>query len=225
MVDLYKKTGIKGYQFILAVSIISSALVIIATGWRISLLVLIFLSFNAFTVIIQMIALSIMNKQVLERKFNTDMERVWDRFNLLFGGLYTVAVFVATMDTFRWGISSLPMWAIIIGIILMITSMFISTQTGLSSPPHAQYRFREEAAKNGHGAYDVVRFPFALAMLCVAIGAPLALGSGIGAGVGVLAAICVFINVSKEDHWRLKNYLWYYDYTKIVPYKLIPFIW
>jgi len=225
MTDLYKKEGIKAYQFILAISIISSILVIIATGSVISILVMIFLVFNTIIVIIQVFAVSSMNKVILQRKFNTDTERTWDKFNFVYGGLYILAVFVSAMDAFKWNISPIPIWLIIIGIGMMITSMFISMQTGLASPPHAQYRFKEKPAENGHGSYDVVRFPFALAMFFFSIGGPLVLGSGIGVGIGFLASVCVIINVSKEDHWRLKNYLWYYDYTKIVPYKLIPFIW
>jgi protein-S-isoprenylcysteine O-methyltransferase Ste14 len=75
------------------------------------------------------------------------------------------------------------------------------------------------------GPYDVVRHPVMLSVLLAGISIPLFMGSGIGfIPVGVMLA-AVIARVAAEDDWRFNNYEWFYDYTKEVSYRLIPFIW
>lgn len=117
-------------------------------------------------------------------------------------------------------------WTMAAGLILMMSAYLIVIQSLRAQAPHAEEKYGETAADGAdRGPYDVVRHPVMLAVLLGGLSIPLFLGSGIGfIPIGILL-VAVIVRVAAEDDWRFNNYEWFYDYTKEVSYRLIPFIW
>jgi protein-S-isoprenylcysteine O-methyltransferase Ste14 len=76
-----------------------------------------------------------------------------------------------------------------------------------------------------HGPYDVVRHPINLAGILLAFAVPLILGSAFAFIASGVASIFIIIHAVTVENYRFENYTWYYDYTKKVPYMVIPVIW
>lgn len=112
------------------------------------------------------------------------------------------------------------------GAVLLMSAVLITIQSLRAQPPHGQEKYGE-APKEGseRGPYEVVRHPMMLSVLLGGLSIPLFLGSGIGFIPAALLAATVIARTAAEDEWRFNNYEWFYDYTKEVSYRLIPFIW
>lgn len=112
------------------------------------------------------------------------------------------------------------------GVILLMSGMLVAIQSLRAQPPHGLEKYGEEPREGmERGPYEVVRHPMMLAILLAGLSIPLFMGSAIGFIPAGLFAVAVIVRTAAEDDWRFNNYEWYYDYTKEVSYKLIPFIW
>ncbi|MCK5128889.1 MAG: hypothetical protein KAQ68_03475, partial [Clostridiales bacterium] len=84
---------------------------------------------------------------------------------------------------------------------------------------------KEKERAFGLGPYHVVRHPINLASCLIALSLPLILGS-VWAFIpaGIVIILTIVHAVISENH-RFNKYEWYYEYTKEVPYMMIPVIW
>lgn len=164
--------------------------------------------------------------EILKRRI--PMENWWDKLMVPLIALLAVATAVlSVLDVLAFKLSILPPWTFMLGIALLMAAYLIFTQAMRSRPPHAADKYGEppEPEKKDRGPYEVVRHPVMLAVLLAGISVPLFIGSGIGFAPMGLLAVAVVARVAAEDDWRFNNYEWFYDYTKEVSYRLIPFIW
>jgi protein-S-isoprenylcysteine O-methyltransferase Ste14 len=164
--------------------------------------------------------------EMLKRRI--PMEHWWDKLMVPLIALLIIATAVlSVLDVLVFKLSVLPSWTFLLGIALLMAGYLIFTQAMRAHSPHAAEKYGEapEPPKKDRGPYEVVRHPVMLAVLLAGISVPLFIGSGIGfAPVGLLI-VAIVARVAAEDDWRFNNYEWFYDYTKEVSYRLIPFIW
>lgn len=180
---------------------------------------------NVFAFGVEMLILRFTRPVILKRKIPLD--KWWDKFLTPLVALAAIASAVLSVyDVISMRITVLPAWCFFLGVVLLLSAYVILAQSLKSNAPHGREKYGEEPAEGGErGPYDVIRHPVMLAVLLGGIAMPLVIGSGIGfAPVGLLLAALI-IRVAVEDDWRFNNYEWFYDYTKEVSYRLIPFIW
>jgi protein-S-isoprenylcysteine O-methyltransferase Ste14 len=180
---------------------------------------------NICALVLETLVLKFSRKDIFKRKLS--LQDPWDRYfvPLIVLGAVASAV-VSAFDITSARVSVLPAWTFLPGIVLLMSGYLILTQALRSYPPHAFDKYGEAAAEDSErGPYEVVRHPIMLAVLLVGLSIPLFLSSGIGFIPDILLIIAVIARVAMEDDWRFNNYEWFYDYTKEVSFRLIPFIW
>lgn len=180
---------------------------------------------NLGALIAEVLILRYSRPALLKRRIPTD--NWWDRILTPLIAVCAIAsAALSIYDVLIAKVSRLPAWTFLPGLVLLMCCYLILTQALRSYPPHAEEKYGEsEPEEKDRGPYDVIRHPVMLAVLLGGISIPLFIGSGIGfIPVGVLL-IAVIARVAAEDDWRFNNYEWFYDYTKEVSYRLIPFIW
>jgi protein-S-isoprenylcysteine O-methyltransferase Ste14 len=216
-----KRKGINAYAlFAATLALIALAALLTFTFWGVMMCLMI-----AFVLVAQTLILRFTRPSALKRTVSADHWQ--DRFLPPFIALCAVASAVLSLyDTAVVKVSIMPFWCILPGIVLLLVAYIIFAQAVKADAPHAAEKYGEAApVKPERGPYDVVRYPVMLSVMLGGISIPLFMGSGIGfipAGFLLAAAIAL---TAFEDEWRFNNYEWYYDYTKEVSYRLIPFIW
>lgn len=144
--------------------------------------------------------------------------------------IYVIAAFVAiTLIVASWEYRmvgmQMPQGLTYIGYGLILVAHFLAQSTLNAKAPHGKDRYSEELEGKEGGPYDIIRHPMALVIACIVLSIPFLFCvtyAFIPAGLAVVACL---IWVGKKDQWRFVNYDWYYDYTKRVSYRFLPFIW
>lgn len=213
-------SGFNAYLvFVLTVAAVSIAALFI---WPLGLMICLM---NVLACAVETLVLRFSRPAALSRRIPPDLW--WDRFlTPAIALLAAAAAALCAYDNLAMKITLLPFWCFILGIVLLMSAYVILAQSLKSNAPHAAEKYGEAAAEGAdRGPYDVVRHPVMLAVLLGGLSIPLLLGSGIGFIPAGLLAAAVVARVALEDDYRFNNYEWYYDYTKEVSYRLIPFIW
>lgn len=184
-----------------SILLISGTLILIATG--------------------EIAMLYFMKRKVIYRKQNI--------FVIISIAMLAVTVIVA-MINISSATSVLPQWCSLVGVILLFSGNFIMITALVAQPRHGLEEYREEDVKderdfNKHGPYDAVRHPNNLGAFLIALALPLILRSGWAFIPAVITIIFIIIHAISIDNYRFEKYTWYYDYTKKVPYMMIPVIW
>lgn len=154
----------------------------------------------------------------------------WDK---IVGGLWGIAYFVLTpvvagLD-FRFGwtgrvsvvvhLSGVVAFALGFGLFgwAMLTNAHFSTVV----------RVEQEAGQVPHteGPYRIVRHPGYLGAVAQSLSVPLLLGSAVALLPAVAAAVLMIVRTHLEDDTLREELPGYNDYTKDVPYRLVPGIW
>jgi protein-S-isoprenylcysteine O-methyltransferase Ste14 len=209
-----------------AVLLFAAVLVVVSAAalflWPMGLL---FLLINLLSAGMETLVLKFTRPVVLRRKIA--LENWWDRVLIPVIALLALAVVALSVyDVASAKISILPGWTFLLGIVVLTSAHLTLIQSVKAQPPHAMDKYGEAMdVKADRGPYDIVRHPAMLAVILGALAIPLIIGSGIGFVPAGLLLIAVVARVAMEDDWRFNNYDWYYDYTKEVSFRLVPFIW
>jgi protein-S-isoprenylcysteine O-methyltransferase Ste14 len=216
-----ERRGINAY-FYFAAAMVTVAAATLFVPWPWGLMMCLMM---VFIFVVESLILRFSQPEVLRRRLSPD--NWWDKALPPLTVLFAAAS--AALSAYDIGIariSMLPVWCILLGIALVLSAFVVLAQALKSQAPHAVEKYGEKPAEGmERGPYEVVRHPVMLSVLLGGLSIPLLMGSGIGfAPVGLMIA-AVVARVAAEDDWRFNNYEWYYDYTKEVSYRLIPFIW
>ena len=99
-------------------------------------------------------------------------------------------------------------------------------QALLAYAPHHQAAYGEKPLEDAEqGAYASLRQPVPASASLMLLGVALIFSSWSGLIVWGIAFAALIAYAAQEDRWRFVHYSWYYDYTQMVPRKMIPFIW
>jgi protein-S-isoprenylcysteine O-methyltransferase Ste14 len=153
------------------------------------------------------------------------------RERLLVSGvsLIQLAIFVvAGLDAGRWQWSVMPPVVQIAGWLLLIPAVILGTGA-LTANTYASVAMRIQTDR-GHqvvtgGPYRFVRHPMYVAVLCYAIGTPLALGSWWALIPGGLVALAFIFRTAAEDRMLRRDLPGYADYAQQTRYRLLPGVW
>lgn len=139
-------------------------------------------------------------------------------------------VFIVSFIDLNFGSYSLPAWCSWLGLILFFSGNYLMISSLMAYPRHGKEEYGEEQDAESrqlsvHGPYDVVRHPVNLAGFLIAFAIPLIIGSAWAFAASGAAAIFIIVQAVTIENYRFENYTWYYDYTKKVPFMMIPVLW
>lgn len=153
----------------------------------------------------------------------------WDRWLMT---IYVVLVigmlFLAALDSGRYGWSRVPLLVQLVGWCLLILCGAILWHVMAINPYLSSYaRIQDDRGQVvvKEGLYSRLRHPMYLGLTLAFLGMPLALGSWWALIPGLIIA-CLFVyRTYREDQMLITGLPGYVAYTEEVPYRLLPGIW
>jgi protein-S-isoprenylcysteine O-methyltransferase Ste14 len=154
----------------------------------------------------------------------------WDKgYFLISTPLYFTAVILAGIDAGRRHWSSHPaaaFYLLFLAVYLGGQGLFLwakKVNPYFSSVARIQTERGQTVCREG--PYRFCRHPGYLGGILFGLATPLVLGSYWALIPQALAAICLVVRTVLEDSMLTKELLWYSDYQKAVPFRLVPGVW
>ncbi len=135
---------------------------------------------------------------------------------------------IATFDAGRMGWSAVPLWVVLVGYVLFISSVAVTTWAQAVNPFFEPgVRIQKERAQQviTSGPYRYVRHPGYVAAIVMFIAIPLALASWWALLPAALAIALLVVRTRLEDGLLQAELSGYTDYASRTRYRLVPGIW
>jgi protein-S-isoprenylcysteine O-methyltransferase Ste14 len=156
-------------------------------------------------------------------------QKPFDRILIIvFGVLYVAWLALMGLDARRFLWTSVPLWAQLVGALLLGVGMMLVWETFRANTFAApQVRVQAERGQKviDSGPYRYVRHPMYAGMALFLIGSPLVLGSLWGlAGTAVLL-LGLALRTLGEERLLRADLEGYEAYTKATPWRIVPGVW
>ena len=140
--------------------------------------------------------------------------------------LAVIAVLVVSALDWRFGWSTVPTWAVIVGQILVAGGL-LGAQWVIVQNNYAGATITVEADQPlvSTGWYGVVRHPMYTSAAVMMVGTPLALGSLWGLPILLLTVPALAARILDEEKALTDELPGYREYTNQVRYRLVPGVW
>jgi protein-S-isoprenylcysteine O-methyltransferase Ste14 len=141
---------------------------------------------------------------------------------------FIVEVPLATLDAGRMGWSDVPLWGVVVGYVLLIGGIAVTTWAQAVNPFFEPgVRIQKERAQRviTSGPYGMVRHPGYTAAIAMFVGIPLALASWWALLPAALAIALLVVRTSWEDRLLQAELSGYADYARRTRYRLLPGLW
>ncbi|WP_407146689.1 methyltransferase family protein [Bradyrhizobium sp. ORS 86] len=135
---------------------------------------------------------------------------------------------IATLDAGRMGWSDVPLWVVVVGYLLFVGSVAVTTWAQAVNPFFEPgVRIQQERAQRviTSGPYRFVRHPGYVAAIAMFIAIPLALASWWALLPAALAIVLLVLRTRLEDRLLQTELSGYADYAGRTRYRLVPGIW
>lgn len=156
----------------------------------------------------------------------TKETRPAQRFIISVTWVLVIALLVISGLDHRFGWSSVPVWLVVVGDVLVVLGLLLS-QLVVFQNSYAASTVRVEQGQQlaSTGLYAVVRHPMYTFALILLLGIPLALGSYWGLTVLVPAVAVLVARILDEEKMLVEQLPGYRQYTAQVRHRLIPKVW
>lgn len=166
------------------------------------------------------------NPELLEKRLNTNENESEQKKVVSLSLILFVVGFIVSALDFRFRLTYLPLWAIIIGSLLLLVSYGLYAEVMRENT----YLSRTVEVQEGQkvidtGLYGIVRHPMYFATTLLFLSFPIVLGSGIGIVIFLAQPFLLIKRIKNEEEVLEKGLDGYTEYKKKVKYRLIPFIW
>lgn len=140
--------------------------------------------------------------------------------------MITVAVLVTSALDHRFGWSSVPTAAVLLGYVLVWTGL-TTAQFVIIQNSYAAATITVESGQPlvSTGLYGVVRHPMYAATLIMMIGTPLALDSYWGLIAVLPAVLLLAVRIADEEKMLRQQLAGYRAYMQEVRFRLVPYVW
>jgi protein-S-isoprenylcysteine O-methyltransferase Ste14 len=135
---------------------------------------------------------------------------------------------LATLDAGRMGWSEVPLWVVLIGYVLLIGGIAVTTWAQAVNPFfELGVRIQKERSHRviTSGPYRFVRHPGYIAAIAMFVGIPLALASWWALLPAALAITLLVVRTSWKDRLLQAELSGYADYARRTRYRLLPGFW
>jgi protein-S-isoprenylcysteine O-methyltransferase Ste14 len=157
-------------------------------------------------------------------------QKKWDRVLLpLAYFMFLAWLLLIPMDAKRFAWSpAFPIWIKVIGGFFLLPAIYFiyfatAENTFLSTKVRIQAERRQRVISSG--VYGFVRHPLYLGVLLMLAGVPFLTGSLVGLTISLVALLTLVGRIIGEEKMLLEELEGYQAYTRMVKYRLIPFIW
>lgn len=170
--------------------------------------------------------LMVKNPELLEKRLKSKENESEQKKVISLSLILFIVGFVVSALDYRFRITQLPLWVVIIGSVLLLVSYGLYAEvmrenTYLSRTVEIQ----ENQKVIDTGLYSIVRHPMYFATTLLFLSFPLVLGSGIGFVIFLAQPFLLVKRIRNEEEVLEKGLDGYTEYKKKVKYRLIPFIW
>ena len=188
-------------------------------AWR--FLALLFIPIFIFGLVLFIKAPKLLQKRLNSKESSNVQKRV-----ILLTGLEFIACFVVAGLDYRFGLSKLPSWLILVACIIFIFSYGLFVEVTREN----EYLSRTVEVQQGQkvistGLYAVVRHPMYFAIVLLFWSMPLVIGSLYSFIVMLPFPLLLVQRIKDEEKILEEGLPGYKDYEQKVKYHLIPFIW
>ncbi len=189
----------------------------------------VFLAVFAVTTLGPSIVLAARHPDALARRMNagpTAETRPAQRIIITVTMALVAATFVVSALDHRFGWSSVPVWLVIVGNVMVAAGLGVA-QLVILQNHYAAATVRVEAGQPlvSTGLYGLVRHPMYTGTLIMMLGTPPALGSWWGLVCVAAAAPALVARILDEEKMLTAELPGYRDYTGKVRYRLVPGLW
>jgi protein-S-isoprenylcysteine O-methyltransferase Ste14 len=126
----------------------------------------------------------------------------------------------------RLGWSRAPVWVCVVGLVLTAAGLAITMGSVLQNAwAAATVTTESDQQVVSTGLYGVVRHPLYAGSVVLFLGMPLALGSYWALALVVVAVAGLVVRILDEEALLRTELAGYPDYTRAVPYRLVPYVW
>jgi protein-S-isoprenylcysteine O-methyltransferase Ste14 len=135
---------------------------------------------------------------------------------------------LATLDAGRMGWSNVPPWVVLMGYVLFIGSIAVTTWAQAVNPffePGVRIQEEREQRVITAGPYRFVRHPGYTGAIAMFIAIPLALASWWGLLPAAFAIVLLVVRTNWEDRLLKAELSGYADFARRTRYRLLPHVW
>jgi protein-S-isoprenylcysteine O-methyltransferase Ste14 len=135
---------------------------------------------------------------------------------------------IAALDAGRMGWSVVPLWVVLVGYVLLISGIAVTTWAQAVNPffePGVRIQTERAQRVITSGPYRFVRHPGYTAAIAIFIAIPLALGSWWALLPAAVAIVLLLVRTGMEDGLLRAELSGYADYARRTRYRLVPGIW
>ncbi len=163
---------------------------------------------------------------LLEKRLNNKETENTQKRVVAISGMMFLSTFIAAGLDYRFEITRVPFWLVILSSVLFLASYLIYAEV---MRENAYLSRTVEVQKNQRvidtGLYGVVRHPMYFATVLMFLSIPLILGSFLSLVFLLPYPFVIVARIKNEEEVLERELDGYSEYKKRVKYKLIPFVW
>lgn len=164
--------------------------------------------------------------EFLAKRLDAKEKRGAQKGVLAFSGLMFVAGFVVAGLDFRFGWSTVPVWAEIAASVLFLAAYGLYAEVMRENAYLSRTIRVEEGQKVvDTGLYGIVRHPMYMATIFLFLMMPIVLGSWYALIPFAFYPVVIIVRLKDEEKLLARELTGYAEYQKKVKYRLLPFIW
>ena len=166
------------------------------------------------------------DKELLEKRLNSKEKEKEQAIYTFAAGVSFFSIFGVCGLDYRFGWSPVPVAAVIISLIVMISGFGLFVITLIQNSFASRIvEIQDKQKVIDTGVYSVIRHPMYTAALTMFFASPVALGSYYALIPMVFFLTGIIFRIRNEEKVLCEGLDGYTNYMQRVKYKLIPFIW
>ena len=208
-----------GFMIVAAILFLSAGSLLYTNGWIFILLLFV-------PMLILGAILFIKSPLLLKKRLDSREKEKTQKGVVAFSGLLFVIGFIVAGLDFRFGLSVVPTWAVVIASVIFLISYALYAEVMRENA----YLSRKIEVQEGQsvvstGLYGIVRHPMYAATIWLFLSIPIVLGSFWALICFLPYVFIIAVRIIDEEKLLSKELCGYDEYKKKVRYRLIPFVW
>lgn len=172
------------------------------------------------------IVLFIKSPALLEKRLNAKEKAATQKGVVAASGLLFLVGFIVAGLDYRFGWSSVPMWAVILAAVILLISYALYAEVMRENAYLSRtIEVQENQKVVDTGLYGIVRHPMYAVTIWLFLAIPIVLGSLWAALCFVPYVAIIVVRLIGEEKLLENELDGYKEYKKKIKYRLIPFVW
>ncbi|MBR6603191.1 MAG: isoprenylcysteine carboxylmethyltransferase family protein [Clostridia bacterium] len=208
-----------GFMIVAAMLFLSAGSLLYINGWIFILLLFV-------PMLILGAILFIKSPLLLKKRLDSREKEKTQKGVVAFSGLLFVIGFIVAGLDFRFGLSVVPTWAVVIASVIFLISYALYAEV-MRENAYLSRKIEVQAGQSvvSTGLYGIVRHPMYAATIWLFLSIPIVLGSFWALICFLPYVFIIAVRIIDEEKLLSKELCGYEEYKKKVRYRLIPFVW